>query len=366
MKRAFISILRLAMLVGVLVLLPIKKGPEASAGCASFETYNADCPNCCSIPTGQYVNVIQGGGSGSANQILSTVNTPCGVLPKGGSCPAGCGSTYDQGNISSACCSANGTACHVTADCCTNGYVCRSSGTCGTCSLTTEVCGTTADCCIPGDTCIGRVCSAPTGDSPPCGTPGGPVCPGQGASPVILDIDGKGFSLTSAAGGVLFDISGTGRPIQMGWTASGADNAFLALPGADGLVRNGQQLFGDFTPQPPSENPNGFKALAVYDLPANGGNGDGIMDSRDAIFSSLRLWIDANHDGISQPAELHTLTSLGVNSISLAYKLSEKEDQYGNRFRYRAKVNPNDSDASRVDRKAYDVFFVTLNPTATP
>jgi len=165
--------------------------------------------------------------------------------------------------------------------------------------------------------------------------------------------------LTNAAGGVLFDISGSGNPVQMGWIASGADNAFLALPGADGLVHNGKQLFGNFTPQPTSDHPNGFAALAVYDLPANGGNGDGIIDSRDAIFSSLRLWIDENHDGICQPEEMYTLASLGVNSISLAYKSSEREDKYGNVFRYRAAVNPEDPEASHVDRIAYDVFFVT-------
>jgi len=188
------------------------------------------------------------------------------------------------------------------------------------------------------------------------------LCRCVGMSPIILDISGKGFDLTSAAGGVRFDISGTGHPIQMAWTASGADNAFLALPGADGLVHNGQQLFGNFTPQPPSPTPNGFAALAVYDDPKNGGNGDGIIDSRDAIFASLRLWIDANHDGISKPDELHTLVSLGVNSISLKYKASQRTDQYGNVFRYRAGVNGNES--QDVGQTAYDVFFVVVPPVA--
>jgi hypothetical protein len=146
--------------------------------------------------------------------------------------------------------------------------------------------------------------------------------------------------LTDATNGVLFDITADGTPIQMAWTAAGSGDAFLVLPEADGLVHSGRDLFGSGSPQPPSAHPNGFAALAVYDLPANGGNGDGIIDSRDAIFSSLRLWIDANHDGISQPEELHTLASLGVNSTSLNYTMSQRTDQYGNIFRYRALVNP--------------------------
>jgi hypothetical protein len=204
-----------------------------------------------------------------------------------------------------------------------------------------------------------------TGGCTGSGDPNQPQSKNSNCSPIILDLNGKGFFLTSGANGVQFDISGTGHPVQIAWTAASADNAFLALPGADGLVHTGKELFGNFTPQPPSDTPNGFAALAVYDLPANGGNGDGVIDARDKIFASLRLWIDANHDGICQPDELYTLPSMGVNSISLHYKLSEKTDQYGNVFRYRAGVNPDDPDASHVDRKAYDVFFVTLGqPTS--
>jgi len=180
-------------------------------------------------------------------------------------------------------------------------------------------------------------------------------------SPIIIDVSGRGFHLTDAADGVLFDISGTDHPQQIGWTAQGSDNAFLALPADDGLVHNGKQLFGNYTPQPPSDDPNGVRALAIYDLPENGGNGDGIIDARDKIFSSLRLWVDSNHDGICQAEELHTLPSMGVYSIRLHYWLSWKHDRFGNRFRYRSEANPPDdpdNPGAANERTIYDVLLI--------
>jgi hypothetical protein len=160
-------------------------------------------------------------------------------------------------------------------------------------------------------------------------------------------------------------MSGTDHPVQIAWIAADSRNAFLALPGADGLVHTGKQLFGNFTNQPPSDHPNGFLALAEFDKKENGGNGDGIIDERDAIFAQLRLWIDENHDGISQPNELHKLPDLGVYSLSLDYTESRRKDGFGNQFRYRARVNPDQNHCDPRDttpsgepgRWTYDVFL---------
>jgi len=187
-------------------------------------------------------------------------------------------------------------------------------------------------------------------------------------TPIIIDTEGEGFHLTSAENGVTFDIRGDGQPMRISWTAPGYHNAFLALDrDGNGAITSGKELFGNITAQPQSATPNGFLALAEFDKPENGGNGDGVIDEQDAVFSKLVLWIDDDHDGISQPGELHGLSEFGIHSLSISYFESRKTDEFGNQFRYKARVNPRKEDrdsrdetvAGEVGRWAYDVFFVT-------
>jgi hypothetical protein len=357
MKKAIVSVLRLILFVGVLVLLPYMNRVLKAQFIDACQTFTAPtsspCPSCCSIhgeiPEEPFPN-------GAGTDGLTSTPYNCGT-PNAG-CSASCTGSTEVASSDAACCLTTGQACSTTSQCCGDpgdsceGNVC--TATClpagGDCSTDDDCCGTLA--------CESGICTAPIRcfNNPDC----------TGGTPIILDVGGHGFYLTSAAGGVSFDLSGTDNPIQIGWTARGADNAFLALPGADGLVDSGKQLFGNVTPQPPSPDPNGFLALAVYDLPANGGNGNGMIDPGDAIYPHLRLWIDTNHDGISQPEELHTLSSLDVVSISLHDTLSRKVDQYGNIFRFKAAVDHNDPDATHVGRTAYDVILVTLKSTGTP
>jgi len=220
-------------------------------------------------------------------------------------------------------------------------------------------------CCLGG----GGDPTDPCGDTPPvvqCGT----IVPetacsytisGYGScySPIIIDITGNGFKLTSARRGVSFDLDGNpdGMKEQVSWTQADSDDAWLALDrNHNGVIDSGRELFGNLTIQPASATGNGFLALAQYDTVRLGGNADGVMNGQDAVFPFLRLWQDANHNGISEQRELQPLAVHGLQSIDLKYKESRRTDAHGNEFKYRAKVT--DVRGAQVGRCAWDVFLV--------
>jgi len=157
--------------------------------------------------------------------------------------------------------------------------------------------------------------------------------------PVLIALDERRLEMTDLAGGVRFDVNRDGTAERNSWPAPGSSWAFVVLDrNHNGHIDNGGELFGNYTEQYlDARPPNGYAALAAYDRPENGGNGDGVLDDRDAIFSSLLLWVDANHDGVSQPEELASLGQR-VEEIGLVYRESRSRDRYGNQFRYRGTV----------------------------
>jgi hypothetical protein len=144
------------------------------------------------------------------------------------------------------------------------------------------------------------------------------------------------------------------------WTSNGSD-AFLCLDrNGNGVIENGRELFGNYTRLSDGRRAqNGYQALAEYDQPALGGNGNGWIDPDDAIWPFLRLWADNNHDGISQSHELSSLDETGIVRIDTHYFRSKRHDQYGNEFRYRGRCVMRTKKGAEHEHMTYDVFFVT-------
>lgn len=179
-------------------------------------------------------------------------------------------------------------------------------------------------------------------------------------TPIVINLGHGTIRLSGLDDPVEFDMNGDGFLETLSWTARGSDTAFLAYDRDwDGLITKGYELFGNFTPQhDPEGAPNGFKALATFDLDWLGGNEDGWMSAEDRYFGELRLWFDDNHDGVSQEHELFPLSDYGIEAIEVDPAEHRWRDRHGNEFRYSSRVR---FEGGRTTR-AVDVFLLSGSP----
>ncbi|HEY5712622.1 MAG TPA: calcium-binding protein, partial [Allosphingosinicella sp.] len=124
--------------------------------------------------------------------------------------------------------------------------------------------------------------------------------------PLVMDLGGDGVHLVSLdSSNVHFDLDSDGFAEAVGWVTAG--DGLLALDlNHNGSIDNGSELIGNGLV-------DGFSILATFDT-----NNDGVINSSDAVFSDLRVWQDLNQDGISQTAELSSLSSRGVISMAIS------------------------------------------------
>ncbi|MCB1783391.1 MAG: type I secretion C-terminal target domain-containing protein [Alphaproteobacteria bacterium] len=165
--------------------------------------------------------------------------------------------------------------------------------------------------------------------------------PDHKLSPLVLDLDGDGVELYTVGDyGTYFDLNGDGQATLTGWVEP--DDGLLALDvNGNGFIDNIFELFGSGTT-------DGFALLGAYDS-----NGDGVIGSSDSVFSNLLVWTDTNSDGISQASELHTLSELGIASISLdALRLADQEIS-GNSITHEATYTLSDG----TERQIVDAWF---------
>ncbi|HEX6099490.1 MAG TPA: hypothetical protein VF432_24465 [Thermoanaerobaculia bacterium] len=210
-----------------------------------------------------------------------------------------------------------------------------------------------------------------TGSPPVCDTTidtgGGYQCSFSQCSPLVLDLNGDGIHTTSVEQPVSFDLTGDGVPEHLGWTDPETDEAFLWLDlHPNGRVDDGSELFGHGTVLEDGRlASDGFEALARYDRTSSGGNGDGWISAADRVWNRLRLWVDADHDGVCVGPESGPIAAYGVVAIPLTYTVHEEVDPSGNVHRLRGSY-------LRMERGnglprlrqfvLHDVFFRSLPP----
>ncbi|TDQ35459.1 hypothetical protein [Thiopseudomonas denitrificans] len=118
--------------------------------------------------------------------------------------------------------------------------------------------------------------------------------------PLVINYGGNAVGLTSQT--MQFDLDADGRKDTLAMLANGS--AYLALDkNGNGKIDDGRELFGAITG-------NGFTELAGHD-----DDGNGFIDSGDAVFESLKLWIpDQNGQG-----RLIGLKEAGIGALALKH-----------------------------------------------
>jgi hypothetical protein len=126
------------------------------------------------------------------------------------------------------------------------------------------------------------------------------VCEG---TPIVVVFGSERVQFTRPKGN--FAIGGFARtewvPARTPWLARDLDGS--------GCIEDQRELFGV---TPGDAFKNGFEKLALLDT-----NGDGFVDVQDPGFESLLLWADADQNRVCDRAEMRTVSSAGVDRLSV-------------------------------------------------
>jgi hypothetical protein len=178
----------------------------------------------------------------------------------------------------------------------------------------------------------------------------------QLASPLVLDLDGKGIKTTAPNKSV--DIDGDGTTDQVSWF--GPTNGVLTFDAnKNGKVDlNGKELLGDNSDVNGDGVADGYtngfealKALAAQTL-GQASVADGVLDANElkALQQKAGLQILVNN-------QAHSLSDYGIKNINLGYSESSATDQYGNQFGQQGSFQRTLANGQTVTRNATDVWL---------
>ena len=167
-------------------------------------------------------------------------------------------------------------------------------------------------------------------------------------SPLILDLDGDGVETIGTNSNVYFDHDDNGFAENSGWV--GKDDGLLVRDlNNNGQIDDGTELFGNNSVLSSGEKAaNGFEALKDLDS-----NNDGIFNSSDTAWNQVKVWKDANSNGLVDEGELLTLEQANVSGINLDYENSTTTDENGNQHNQTGTFIKTDGSTGSV----HDVWF---------
>jgi hypothetical protein len=162
----------------------------------------------------------------------------------------------------------------------------------------------------------------------------------QNIDPLVLDLNDNGVELISFAdSNVTFDVDNDGFVESTGWVA-GTDGILVEDKNQDGIINDITETISEYY----TENvADGLEALATLDS-----NNDGVFNNQDAKWNDLRVWQDANEDGITDAGELKTLEEHNIQSIDLTRTITYRERLEGNPVLSRSTMTMTDGTTQEV------------------
>jgi hypothetical protein len=209
-------------------------------------------------------------------------------------------------------------------------------------------CSPNGDLCDDDNVCCSGICNDFTGECD------------SSESPLLINLasDSTQYRLTSAEDGVIFDLNADGYFEQVAWTNPDSAVAFIAMDrNRNGQIDDGTELFGTHSPlRNGGFAANGFEAL--LDLDGGIDASDWKIDEHDPVYNRLRLWLDRNHNGISERRELLTLREAGITTLFTGYRETNRIDKHGNRYLFQGIALVFRHGKVR-ERQVFDVVFAT-------
>ena len=123
------------------------------------------------------------------------------------------------------------------------------------------------------------------------------------------------------------------------WKGSSTHPLLVYDPAGTGLIKDGSQLFGNYTFRGTVKAPasktaqeqlweNGYQALASLDRNGDGFLTDsmlsGLFPQRNEL-AGLALWFDENRNAISEPGEVRPLSSIGLTKLRTSFDNKEHD-----------------------------------------